>query len=254
MRDILKLTIAPISSLIIIMLGISYLNTFISVRLTEDGYHSLITGTLYASYYTGMMCGAFYLEQIIEKKGHIRSFCMFAASASTFIMIQSFTEPFIAWIFFRFFTGVSVSGLFIVIESWLLLLSSPEKRGSVLSLYMVAIYSAQCIGQFGINIAPVQSILPFNLSLIFCTASIIPVCLMKAAAPTIHENESIKVLYLLKKNSIRLFWQSHSRFNRRIILCSWACLWAKSWVLLISNIYCNGNNNIWRYVSTMATW
>jgi MFS family permease len=199
MRHILKLIIAPLSSLIIIMLGISYLNTFISLRVTSDGYPSFITGILYSTYYLGMMIGAFYLEKIIHQKGHIRSFAMFAGGVSCIIILQSFTPPPYTWILFRFFTGILVAGLFIVIESWLLLLACPKTRGSVLSLYMIAIYLGQSMGQFGINLVPIQSILPFNLCLIFCTASIIPVCIMKAAAPTLHEAEIINVFYLFKK-------------------------------------------------------
>ncbi|MCH9617403.1 MAG: putative MFS-type transporter YcaD [Chlamydiia bacterium] len=199
MRNIIKLIIAPISSLIIIMLGISYLNTFISLRVTADGYPSFITGVLYSFYYLGMMIGAFYLEKIIHLKGHIRSFSMFAGGVSAILLIQSFTQPPYTWILFRFFTGMLVAGLFIVIESWLLLLACPKTRGSVLALYMIAIYTAQSFGQFGINLVPIHSMQSFNLALIFCTASIIPVCIMKAAAPSLHEAEIINVFYLFKK-------------------------------------------------------
>ncbi len=199
MRTILKLTFAPVASLIIIILGISYLNTFISIRLTNEGYDSTITGLIYSAYYAGMMLGAIYLERIIHKKGHIRSFAIFAAITSTTVMLQSFTFSPYLWILFRFLTGAAASGLFIVIESWLLLLAKPKTRGAVLSIYMVAIYCAQCIGQFGISLVSVEGDIAFNIAVLFATASIIPVCLMKAAAPTLSESQYINIFYLLKK-------------------------------------------------------
>lgn len=199
MLHILRLTIAPVLSLIIIMMGIACLNTFVSLKLSADGFSSLITGISYSVYYAGMMLGAVHLEKVIHSKGHIRSFAMFAAIASTTIMLQSFFAPPIPWLLFRFLTGLAVSGLFIVIESWLLLMASPKTRGSVLSIYMIALYSAQSIGQFGINLVQIDSVMPFNLSLIFCTASIIPVCIMKAAAPTLAESEYINVFYIARK-------------------------------------------------------
>lgn len=205
MQNILRLVIAPLCSLITIMIGISYLNTYISLKMTADGFPPFVTGILYSSYYAGMMIGAFYLEKLIHIKGHIRSFSIFAGAVSTILLIQSFTSPAISWIFFRFFTGLCVAGLFIVIESWLLLLASPSTRGAVLSIYMIAIYSAQSLGQFGINIVALDTMGPYNLALIFCTASILPVCLMKAAAPTLHEAEIINVFYLLKKVPLGFF-------------------------------------------------
>jgi MFS family permease len=205
MKHVLRLTIAPILSLIIIMMGISCLNTYISLRMTGDGFSSFLTGLTYSSYYGGMMLGAIYNEKIIHAKGHIRSFSIFAATSATTIMLQSFFAPPLPWIFFRFFTGAAVSGLFIVIESWLLLLASPKTRGAVLSIYMIALYVAQSIGQFGINLVQIDSVMPFNLSLIFCTASIIPVCIMRAAAPMITEVHYINVFYILKKVPLGFF-------------------------------------------------
>ena len=199
MRTIFKLTFAPVASLIIIVLGISYLNTFTSIRLTNLGFDSTITGLIYSAYYTGMMLGAIYLERIIHKKGHIRSFAIFAAITSTTIMLQSFTISPYFWVFFRFLTGAAAAGLFIVIESWLLLLATAKTRGAVLSIYMVAIYIAQCIGQFGISIISVEGDVAFNISVLLATASIIPVCLMKAAAPTLSESHSINIFYLFRK-------------------------------------------------------
>ncbi len=199
MRTVLRLTFAPVSSLIIIVLGISYLNTFLSIRLTDSGYDSSVTGLIYSAYYTGMMVGALYLEGIIHKKGHIRAFAIFAALTSTTVLLQSFTSSPYIWILFRFLTGAFASGLFIVIESWLLLLATPATRGAVLSIYMVAIYCAQSLGQFGISAISVEGDIAFDVAVLLATISIIPVCLMKAAAPKLLESHSINIFYLLRK-------------------------------------------------------
>jgi len=205
MRSVLKITMAPILSLVTIMLGISYFNTFISLKMTNDGFNSFITGALYSAYYTGMMLGAIYLERIIQKKGHIRSFCIFASIAGCCIVVQSFTEPSFFWVGLRFISGVAVSGIFIVIESWLLLLASAKTQGVILSVYMIALYTAMCIGQFGIITVPLDSIMPYNLALIFCIASILPVCMMKASAPTLPQSHYINVFYILKKIPLGFF-------------------------------------------------
>lgn len=193
------------TSLFIVMLGNSFFNTFVSVRVTSDGYGELMAGLLFSAYYVGMMLGAFHMEKVIARTGHIRAFSIFAAITATSIILQSFTFSPFSWIVFRFMAGASCAGLFIVIESWLLLLSSANTRGSVLSIYMISLYTAQALGQFFLNSVPIASFLAFNLAVVFCTLSIIPVCLMRAAAPSISEIEYINIFYLLRKVPLGFF-------------------------------------------------
>lgn len=187
------------------MLGNSFFNTFVSVRISYDGWSSLMAGLLYSSYYAGMMLGAIHMEKVIALTGHIRAFSIFASLTAASIMLQSFTLTPISWIVFRFITGGACAGLFIVIESWLLLLSSAKTRGSVLSLYMISLYTAQSLGQFFLNAVPLGSSSAFSLTVVFCTLSIIPVCLMRAAAPSISEIEYINIFYLLRKVPLGFF-------------------------------------------------
>jgi len=199
LRETVKQIVAPVLSLIFIMMGISFFNTFTSIRIITDGGALYLTGIVYSSYYIGMMLGALKLETFIHKIGHIRSFCVFAAICSIAVVFQSlFTNPYV-WIIFRFITGLMCAGLFIVIESWLLLLSSPNTRGQILSFYMVALYSAQSIGQFFLNSIDLNSLLPFSITVIFASISIIPVCLMRASSPNAIETELINIFYVLKK-------------------------------------------------------
>ena len=49
MGSILKRVLAPSLALIIIMIGVSYLNTFLSLRVTADGYPLFYSGLLYSA-------------------------------------------------------------------------------------------------------------------------------------------------------------------------------------------------------------
>lgn len=199
MRDLLKNTVAPISSLLIIMMGVSFFNTFVSVRVSYDGWSNFMIGALYSAYYAGMMTGTMYIEKIIKHTGFIRAFAMFASVVASSIILQGFTLSPYAWIFYRFITGLACSGVFIVVESWLLLFSSAKTRGVALSIYMTSITLAQTIGQFFLNFINIQELTAFSLTTIFCTISIIPVCLMRATTPTIHETEYVNIFYIFKK-------------------------------------------------------
>src|SRR3990167_2793927 len=205
MKETLKLIVAPTVSLFVIMLGMSFFNTFISVRVNLDGGSSFVVGLVYSAFYLGMMLGAIYMEKFIRYTGHIRAFSLFASSMAAAIVVQSFfASPWI-WLFFRLLTGIASAGLFIVIESWLLLLSSSHTRGVILSLYMVAIYTAQSLGQFFLNVANLEGVVPFLLAIFFCSLSVVPVSLMRASAPSITTSEYINIFYLLKKTPLGFF-------------------------------------------------
>ena len=199
MLDILRNTIAPVTSLLIIMLGISFFNTFTSVLVTIEGWNNLTTGLIYSAYYGGMMAGALYIEKLIKITGHIRGFSLFAAITALSVLLHTFTFSPYSWLVYRFITGFASAGLFIVIESWLLLLSSVNTRGSILAIYMISVYSSQAVAQFILPLLDIKGITPFTLTTLFCLLSIIPVSLMRATAPPTPQSTYINIFHLLKK-------------------------------------------------------
>lgn len=202
MKHILSLTIAPIVSLVTIMLGGSFFTTYVGLRLSTEGESASVIGIMAAAFYAGMVLGALRIERLIHRIGHIRSFALFASSLSGVILLQAFSLESLYWIALRFCAGVCTAGLFIVIESWLLLLASHSTRGMILSIYMVALYSAQACSQFFLIIVEISSMTAFILAGLLCSFSIMPVSLMRAAAPTTPSHDPVNIFYLLKKTPL----------------------------------------------------
>ena len=98
------------------------------------------SGYSWRSLLSGIMLGALYVERLISRIGHIRSFAMMASINSVIIVAQSFYIDPYSWTFYRILTGFCTSGFFIAIESWLLLSSGIKSRGKLLSLYMLTLY------------------------------------------------------------------------------------------------------------------
>ncbi|MCB1081332.1 MAG: MFS transporter, partial [Chlamydiia bacterium] len=159
MRKVVRGVIPPLISLVIVMLGNGFFNTFTSLRISIDGYASWVIGILNASYYAGVMIGSIYVEKLLDRIGHIRTFAIFASINSFVIVVQSILIGPISWTFFRLLSGLCASGFFIVIESWLLLSTGVKNRGRLLSLYMLTLYLAQGFGQFMLNVSPLTSLL-----------------------------------------------------------------------------------------------
>ncbi len=199
MRKVFRSVIPPLISLVIVMLGNGFFTTFASLRISIEGYPNIVIGLLNASYYAGLMLGAIYVERLIKRIGHIRSFAIMASINSLIIVIQAMMIGPITWTIFRFFTGFCTSGFFIAIESWLLLSTGVKSRGRLLSLYMLTLYMAQGLGQFILNASPLVSLLPFAITIILSSLSVIPVSMMKSSGPVLLDSSITNIFQILKK-------------------------------------------------------
>ena len=161
-------------------MGLGLLATFLSVRLTLQGFSTQVTGLILTAYFMGSVVGTFYCRRLIQRIGHIRSFSAFAALATAMVMLHAATDSALAWALLRFFTGLATIGLFMVIESWFNEDAPPQTRGRVFSVYMVIYYLGSSAGQqllnFG-NVAGQSLFFVIGLLLVSC---IIPVAVTRA--------------------------------------------------------------------------
>lgn len=199
MRKVLRSVTPPLVSLVIVMLGNGFFTTFTSLRLSVADFPNWVIGLVNAFYYAGIMLGSIYVERLIERIGHIRTFAIMASVNSVLIVFQGGVIGIVTWSLFRFLMGFCVSGFFIVIESWLLLSTGLKNRGRLLSLYMLTLYLAQGFGQFILNMSPVESLLPYVITVILSSLSVIPVCMMKSSGPLLLESSITNIFQILRK-------------------------------------------------------
>lgn len=204
MLNTLKLVLSPLAGLFILILGNSLFNTLVILRLHQQGAASLLIGIMTGVYYLGLALGSFRVEPFIVRVGHIRAFAAFASLLTVTYLLQGiFTQTWV-WIVLRIAGGVATAGLFIVIESWLLLLGAADTRGKILALYMISLYAAQATGQFLINLGPVNTLLLFAVAAIFCALSIIPLVMTKIGQPEIQATSvlNIRTLYRISGTGV----------------------------------------------------
>ncbi|APS84761.1 hypothetical protein AVM71_16845 (plasmid) [Piscirickettsia salmonis] len=79
-----KHLITPLLSLIILTLGSALLTTFLSLKLDSLNTSEFLIGGLTTAYYAGMVLGAFKLEGLILRVGHIRAYSAFASMLACF--------------------------------------------------------------------------------------------------------------------------------------------------------------------------
>ena len=205
MRQILKSVIPPISSLIILCMGNALFVTYTSIRLKMDGYNINTIGYLTGAYFAGQLIGSYLSDRLIARIGHIRAYAVLATSMTGLAMLQAVFLQIWMWALVRFFGGICIAGLFVVIESWLLAKSTVNTKGRVLSIYMTSFYAAQGIGQLLLNIADPLSVMPFAIIVILSAFSIIPICMTKVTPPSSKEQSSLNFFKLTKKCSLGFY-------------------------------------------------
>lgn len=192
------LSIRPLLvAIFILMTGSGFLSTLIAIRLEQAGTPALLIGLVGTSYFAGLTWGAFRVEALIARVGHIRAFAafvtVFSASSLTYAVID---YPYL-WIVLRVIDGFAMAGVFVCLESWLNQQASARTRSTVLAAYMIALYSGQAAGQFLLNLSDNSPDLPFMVSAILLSIALLPVLLTRMEQPFIQKTVpfSIKRLY-----------------------------------------------------------
>jgi MFS family permease len=188
----------PTISLIAIMLGNGLLSTLVPLRLQIEGYSEIVIGIIGGSYYAGMMIGAFKIEPVVSRVGHIRAYAVFASLLSVVTLMQGMFLGAISWFLLRLLTGCCMAGIFVVIESWFLAVGDKKSRGRLLALYMAAMYTAQSGGQFLLYLGDIGSLQLFCIINILICLSITPLSMTKIVAPQIDEPSTLSLFKLYK--------------------------------------------------------
>lgn len=189
---------SPLISLVLISIGGGFLGTLLSIRLEMYGASDFQIGLLTTAFYLGYIVGAFKIEAFLIRVGHIRAYAVFAAIIASITLIHGMlTDPWL-WIIWRFLYGFGMAGLFLVVESWLIILSNLALRGRVLALYMIAFYAAQSLGQLLLKMNDIQTMLPFCICAVLASLSILPLASTKIPSPQFSEHSTLKLKELYK--------------------------------------------------------
>ena len=137
--------ITPLLSLLFLGMASGLFNTFVPVRLEMEGNSSESIGLIASALYCGILVGSLRIERWIGRVGHVRSFAVFALTTAIVVMLQSFWVFSWYWGVLRFLGGICLAGIFVTVESWILMMATPTTRSSLFSVYEAVLYLALTI-------------------------------------------------------------------------------------------------------------
>ncbi|MDC6447538.1 MFS transporter [Alphaproteobacteria bacterium] len=193
MLTVLRNTWALFFGFSIICLGHGLQGTLIGVRSVLEGFSFISTGLIITGFYTGFLTGSILIPIFLKRVGHIRVFAALASLASIAILLHSiFLDPY-SWFVIRIFTGISLSGIYIIMESWLNDKSTNQTRGQLLSIYMIITFIFLGLGQLLLNISDPLKVDLFILVSVLLSFALLPILLSTTEQPNTTDTKSFSL-------------------------------------------------------------
>ena len=186
-----------LSSISLIGVCVGMTSTLLSLRATIEGFGTLVTGFIMSAYFIGYLFGSTRAPKDIRRVGYIRSFGGLAALAAASVLVQAIWIDPVVWFVMRFITGFAISGIFVIVESWLNTMADNKSRGTLLSIYLVIIYSGLIAGQLILGVADPGGFIAFAIVVLLINLALIPILVSVTVEPTTHENRKVPVKMLL---------------------------------------------------------
>ncbi|QFU24540.1 MFS transporter [Shewanella eurypsychrophilus] len=186
-------TLVPVLGLSFFAVASGFLMSLIPLSLTSFGLDNSLVPWLASIFYLGLLVGATSIERVVSKIGHRVAFvvflCLLIASIITMLLLP--IEA--VWLGARFIAGMAVAGVFVVVESWLLMADSAKARAKRLGLYMTSLYGGSALGQLAIGPLGTDGVTPYFYVIGLLMFAILPPLLIKAGQPESRAQEKMKI-------------------------------------------------------------
>ncbi|WP_372075768.1 MFS transporter [Vibrio amylolyticus] len=189
----------PVIALTFYAVASGYLMSLIPLMLPHYGLESNLASWLASVFYAGLLVGALAVEPLVSKLGHRGAFvfCL-AVLIATILVLPVFSNA-TAWLTARFIAGMSVAGIFVIVESWLLH-GEESNRAKHLGLYMGALYGGSAFGQLGIGYIGITGGVPFITIFTLLSFAILVLLFVESTPPQVEESETLSLKQISKLN------------------------------------------------------
>lgn len=177
----------------LVMIGNGLGGSVIGIRAELESFSGSAIGVVMAAYFGGFLVGSRLTMRLLSAVGHVRVFAALASLASTVSLIQAIAVHPAVWGPTRFVTGVCMAGLYVVAESWLNDIATPQTRGRILSAYMVVSMGGIAVGQALLVTASALDVTLFVVASILISLALLPVSLSTTSAPPIVTPEPMSL-------------------------------------------------------------
>ncbi|RZT36840.1 putative MFS family arabinose efflux permease [Cupriavidus agavae] len=186
------MALGPLLGLFIVSLGSGFMSSLTSLRLDAAGVSATMIGAISSAYFVGLTLGAVTSDRLISRIGHIRSYSSFASLVSITYLLQGLIPDPWVWLLLRLVNGWAMVGIYLVVESWLLLAGDTKSRGRLLAIYMIALYGSIMLAQMSLGaIGTAVDSVPFMAAGVLGAMAVLPMAILPRTAPEVGHAEPL---------------------------------------------------------------
>jgi MFS family permease len=183
MRALLVPVAALLVSQALLIAGHGLQLTLLPLRATLEGFSDTQVAFTGSAYFVGFLLGCLLTPRIVLQVGHIRTFAVMASSYSAAALVFDLVPHFSTWLVLRTLSGIAISGLYMVLESWLNERATQQTRGTLLGIYTLINLLMMVVGQMLVNVAAPEASTLFAVAAVLISFAVLPVSLSTAIAP-----------------------------------------------------------------------
>ncbi|BCH24387.1 MFS transporter [Mesorhizobium sp. L-8-3] len=158
--------------------GLSY--PLLSFILERQGASSSLIGLSAAMTPLGFIVSAPVIPSLVRRFGAARTALVCAFLGATLLALIGWTRDVWLWFPLRFLLGFSINPLYVISETWMLMLAPPSSRGRIMGAYTAVVSAGFATGPLILSIAGTQGWTPFLVGIAafglctFCLGAVLP--------------------------------------------------------------------------------
>jgi len=176
----------PVTTVTAIMISVFLMGTgtalqgsAVSLRAGLEGFPDTMIGLIMSANYVGLVAGSLLAPRFIRSVGYVRAFAAFASIGSASAIAHILWINPVMWVAFRAATGLCLSVMLVVVESWLNVSSTSYNRGRILSIYSVVYLGSMGAGQPLLGAFSPARYELFGITTVLISFCLVPVALMR---------------------------------------------------------------------------
>lgn len=180
--------IAPIVSMAVAAISISYLWPLVALLMEREGYSGFEIGANATIAALAMVLSAPVMPQLMARFGIIPLMAVSAVILGLGMLAIPLFPNFWWWSFLRLIFGVTGTALFFAAEYWLVSIAPEGKRGRIVAVYAIVLSVSYGVGPMLLRFLGLDSPLTFLVPAVAITASALPILIGRASAPEPRED------------------------------------------------------------------
>jgi MFS family permease len=194
--------VAILLSVFLMGAGMGVQGSAVSLRAGLEGFADSTVGLIMSANYVGLIIGSLIAPTLVRNVGYVRSFAASASLGSAAAISHLLLIHPIAWVIFRALTGLALSVMFVVAESWLNSSSTNFNRGRLLTAYSVVYLVSMGAGQPLLAIFPPRSFEIFGATSVLMSVCLMPVAVMQVSGQPHADREPPRLVKTFMKSPL----------------------------------------------------